>query len=82
MPTARTRCSSRIVFSVVAVSLPSSGMTLTTNRMMLRAMPGIALGLRSRFQSRSTDSRTQPTSSRAKESPHRSASSATFVTGK
>jgi hypothetical protein len=57
-------------------------MMLTTNRIILRAMPGTALGLRSRFQSCSADSRTHQTSSRAKESPQRSASSATFVTGK
>lgn len=76
------RRASRSASKVSAVSSWSgSGMTLTTNRMMLRAMPGTAVVGESRAQSRSADSRPHPTSSRTKESAHRSASPSTAVTG-
>ncbi|WP_158727424.1 hypothetical protein [Streptomyces sp. NRRL S-31] len=45
-------------------------MTFAVNRMMLRAMPNTAVAGESRAQSRSADSSTHPTSSRAKESAH------------
>ncbi|KOV71826.1 hypothetical protein ADL02_45300 [Streptomyces sp. NRRL WC-3723] len=56
-------------------------MTFAVNRMMLRAVPGTAVVGESRAQSRSADSSTHPTSSRAKESAHGSLSPSTAVTG-
>lgn len=64
------------------MSSPSCGMTFSVNRMMVWVMPPqVARGRHSRAHSCRAASRTEPTSSKAKESPRGSASGATAVTG-